>query len=99
MQAHVEFEGAHGLGLAQLAPGAIAAAEIPDCDLETPFLPRDHPVWMRDAIAISVRARKWLAAVKPIAVQVLTFWDHAVRRIAVGGRNLCVDASGSYRVD
>ena len=86
-------------GLAQLAPAAIAYAALPDAELETPLLPRDHPPWMRDAVAISARARQLLAKLKPMTVRVLTFWDHAVRSIAIGGRTVCVDASGSYRID
>lgn len=74
-------------------------ALVPDNEIETPILPRDHPAWMRDAVAVSARAREFLARLKPIAVRVLTFWDHSVRSINVMGRALHVDASGSYRMD
>ncbi|MDP9025073.1 MAG: hypothetical protein M3N13_06860, partial [Candidatus Eremiobacteraeota bacterium] len=67
--------------------------------VETPLLPRDHPAWMRDALALSTRARAWLATLKPAGVRVLTFWDHAVRSISIMGHTLSVDASGSYRMD
>ena len=72
---------------------------MPDVELEAPFLPRDHPAWMRDAVALSMRARELLAKLKPVAIRVLTFWDHAVRSLSVAGRRLSVDGSGSYRLD
>jgi len=75
----------------------VAYALAPDCEIETPLLPRDHPAWMRDAVAISARAREWLAKLKPVVVRVFTFWDHAVRSIL--GRTLNIDASGWYRMD
>ncbi|MDP9018392.1 MAG: hypothetical protein M3N19_08740 [Candidatus Eremiobacteraeota bacterium] len=99
MQARVELEPGHALLPAAISPGAIQYALLPEAELETPFLPRDHPAWMRDAVAVSTRARQWIANLKPIAVRVLTFWDHTVRSIAIAGRSLSVDASGSYRVD
>ena len=72
---------------------------VPDDELETPPLPREHPQWVKDALAVSQRARRLISALKPIAVRVLTFWDHHLRSIVVGSRELSVDASGSYRVD
>lgn len=83
----------------ELCPVPIQYALVPDCEIETPLLPRDHPAWVRDAIAMSARAREWVAKIKPIAIRVMTFWDHAVRSINVMGRTLSVDASGSYRLD
>jgi len=85
----------------ELYPVMVPVAYVlaPDCEIETPFLPRDHPAWMRDSIAISARAREWLYKLKPVALRVLTFWDHAVRSVAIMGRTLSVDASGSYRMD
>jgi len=76
--------------------GAIA----PDVDAQeiTSTLPRDHPAWQRDIISISHRARALIAALRPITVRVLTFWDHHVREIAFGSRSLSVDPSGSYRL-
>ena len=74
-------------------------ALVPDVEIEAPVLPRDHPAWMRDGIAISTRAREWLMKLKPVALRVLTFWDHAVRSITVMGRTFGVDASGCYRLD
>lgn len=83
----------------EVSPVPLAYVLLPDCETETPLLPRDHPAWMRDAIAISARAREWLAKLRPVLVRVLTFWDHAIRSINVSGRMLTVDASGSYRLD
>lgn len=73
------------------------AAFTPDDELETPPLPREHPKWVHDALAVSARARHALGAIAPVVMRVLTFWDHHVRSIAIGGRRLCVDSSGSYR--
>lgn len=79
---------------------ASAIAPIaPDEELETPQLPRDHPPWLRDALSISSRAKALLLRIKPIVLRVLCFWDHRIRRLAVEGRNVSVDPSGSYRVD
>lgn len=74
-------------------------AVAPDPDLELPTLPRDLPPWARDAVAISQRAREILAALAPVVVRVLTFWDHRVRGAFVGGNRLSIDVSGSYRVE
>jgi len=72
---------------------------VPDDELETPPLPREHPRWVKDALAVSQRARQLIARLPPVLVRVLTFWDHHVRGIVVGGRELSVDISGSYRLD
>ncbi|MDQ2681717.1 MAG: hypothetical protein M3Y21_11980 [Candidatus Eremiobacteraeota bacterium] len=72
---------------------------LPDIEIETPPLPRDLPHWMRDSAAISARCRNLFTRIKPIIVRVLTFWDHQVRSIMVAGRNVCVDPSGSYKVE
>jgi hypothetical protein len=63
-----------------------------------PTLPADHPVWQRDVLAVSARVRTLLAALTPVAVQVLSFWDHVLRALSVGGRRLELDPSGCYRV-
>ena len=83
----------------EIYPAPLAYPFVPDVEIETPILPRDHPAWMRDAVAVSVRARDFLTKLKPLAVRVLTFWDHTVRSITVMGRSLHVDPSGSYRLD
>ncbi len=71
----------------------------PDGWGEGPSLPSDHPAWARDAISLSQRARALLAEIKPVALRVVAFWEHRVKSIAVGGRTLTIDASGSYRFE
>lgn len=61
-------------------------------------LPADHPRWQRDIVSISTRTRALLATIVPVAVRILTFWDHRVREIALGTRRLGIDPSGSYRL-
>jgi hypothetical protein len=63
-----------------------------------PSLPRDHPAWQRDVLSVSARARELIARLRPVTVRVLTFWDHVLRGILVGGRRVEVDPSGSYRL-
>lgn len=72
---------------------------LADGELETPLSPHDRPRWVRDAIAVSQRAREIIARVRPVAVRVLSFWDHRMRAIVVGECCVRVDASGCYRVD
>ena len=72
---------------------------VPDDELETPPLPREHPKWVKDALAVSQRARSVLVRLKPIVVRVLSFWDHHVRSTTIAGRELSIDVSGSYRLD
>ena len=94
----VDLESTHAIAPAALYAAAVQYAQVPDGEIETPFLPRDHPPWMRDAVAVSARARQWIEKLKPIAIRVLTFWDHTVRSITVMGRKLHVDPSGCYRL-
>jgi len=72
---------------------------IPDVELDSPVLPRDHPQWIRDAVALSDHARRWISRLQPLAIRVLGFWDHAVRCLRVAGRQVSVDPAGCYRVD
>ena len=72
---------------------------VPEDELETPPLPREHPKWVKDAVAVSQRARQFIARLKPIAVRVFSFWDHQARSIGIGARRLSVDFSGSYRLE
>jgi hypothetical protein len=72
---------------------------VGEADLETGLLPQDQPRWVKDAVAVSQRAREIIAKLRPAAVRVLSFWDHRIRSIAVEGRLVRVDASGSYRAD
>ena len=81
-----------------LAVTAAAIAPAPVADVELPAtLPRDHPAWQRDMLAVSARVRAALANMRPAVVRVLTFWDHVVRSVSVGGRRVEVDPSGCYR--
>jgi len=72
---------------------------LPEDELETPPLPREHPKWVKDAVAVSHRARQIIAQLRPVIIRVLTFWDHHIRGITINDRNLSIDASGSYRLD
>ena len=75
------------------------AAETPGTWLEPGIsLPRDHPAWQPDVLSISARVRAIVAQLRPTVVRVLTFWDHAVRSVTIGGRRLEIDPSGSYRL-
>lgn len=83
----------------RIDPFRAVAPLIPDDELETPPLPREHPRWVKDAQAVSQRARQLIARLRPLAVRVLTFWDHHVRSLTVAGRRLSIDVSGSYSVE
>lgn len=72
-------------------------ASIPEAELETPLLPHDHPKWVKDALTVSQRAREAIVKLRPVIVTVLSFWDHRVRALIIGGTRISVDASGSYR--
>jgi hypothetical protein len=88
-----------------LDPAALAIAAPPIASLHVadggaempPSLPRDHPAWQRDVLSVSARVRVMLAQLRPVAVRVLTFWDHVVRSTVIGGRRVEVDPSGCYR--
>lgn len=83
---------------------ALAAEQIlplgldPDLDIGH-NLPGDHPAWAKDVVSLSQRFRATFARIKPLAVRVLTFWDHHIRSIMVCGRRMAVDASGCYKID
>jgi hypothetical protein len=82
-----------------IGPLAVAAAQVPDVDPDLhATLPRDHPAWQRDILSVSARARAVVAALRPVVVRALTFWDHVVRSISVGSRRIEVDPSGCYRL-
>lgn len=72
---------------------------VPDDELETPPLPREHPQWIRDAAAVSHRARQMLAKLRPLVLRVFSFWDHRLRGTLIAGRRVSIDASGSYRAE
>ena len=75
------------------------APVVADAELDTGLLPNDQPRWVKDAVAVSQRAREIVARLRPTAVHVLSFWDHRIRAIVIGGRRVAVDASGCYRTD
>lgn len=70
---------------------------VAGADFDTPALPQDHPRWVRDAVALSQRARDLAARLKPVVIRVLCFWDHRLRAIAVAGRRVEIDPAGCYR--
>ncbi|MBV9232988.1 MAG: hypothetical protein JO030_03005 [Candidatus Eremiobacteraeota bacterium] len=74
-------------------------ATVPEAELETALLPQDHPRWVKDAVAVSQRARELIAKLRPIVIRVLSFWDHQIRSIVVGDRRVSVDVSGCYHAD
>jgi len=76
---------------------AVVRGDLDAPDL-VPSLPQDHPAWQRDVLSISSRARALIAAIRPYAVNVLSFWDHRFRDITIGARTLLIDPSGSYRL-
>jgi hypothetical protein len=84
------------------SPALLAAAiTAPLGEVEfdaAPSLPGGHPTWQRDVLAVSARVRAIVAALRPVAVRVLTFWDHVIRSISIGQRRIEVDPSGSYRL-
>jgi hypothetical protein len=72
-----------------------------DLDDELPVagtFPADHPSWQRDVISMSSRARAVAAALVPLVVRALTFWDHRVRELVFGTRTLGIDPAGCYRL-
>ena len=74
-------------------------AAIDESETENTLLPRDHPKWARDAVTLSTRAREMIARLRPVVVKMLTFWDHRVRSALVAGNRVCIDPSGSYRLE
>jgi hypothetical protein len=81
-----------------ILPLAVAPAHA-DVDPELhATLPRDHPAWQRDVLSVSARARTVIAALRPVVVRALAFWDHVVRSVSIGPRRLEVDPSGCYRL-
>lgn len=75
-----------------------AVVPVAEAELETSLLPHDHPRWVKDAVAVSQRARDLIAKLRPIIIRVFAFWDHRIRSIMVGNRCVQVDPSGSYRI-
>ncbi len=94
-------EGAAALGIPANSTRQSEAVvpAIAESDLETTGLPHDHPRWVRDAVAVSHRARELLGRLKPVVVAVASLWDHRLRCIVIGDRRVRIDPSGSYRAD
>ncbi|MBV9719514.1 MAG: hypothetical protein JOZ77_09345 [Candidatus Eremiobacteraeota bacterium] len=89
-------------GLPLQVGGSRSEAIVPivaENELETALLPHDQPRWVKDAVAVSQRARDIIAKLRPAAVHVLSFWDHRIRAVVIGDRRVHVDASGCYRID
>jgi hypothetical protein len=74
-------------------------AAIGESEAENSLLPRDHPKWARDAVTLSQRTREVVARLRPVVVKILTFWDHRVRSVFIAGNRVCIDPSGSYRIE
>jgi hypothetical protein len=82
----------------EISPARIAGEPL---EAERPVvssLPRDHPAWQRDVLAVSARAREIVARSVFVLVRVLSFWDHVRRAVPIAGRMLEIDPSGSYRL-
>jgi hypothetical protein len=94
----VDFERSRGVLAAPPEP-VPNEYSVPDVEPPQPLLPRDHPAWMRDAVALSGHARRWIERLRPAVIRVLTFWDHTVRSALVAGRQISVDGAGCYRID
>lgn len=80
-----------------LMPVVPVLADI-DAESAGTALPADHPSWQRDVVSMSTRARSIAAAMGPIVVRALSFWDHRLREILFGARTLAMDPSGCYRL-
>ncbi len=99
MLQRIEADPVSGALYAPVQPAAYIYPILPEDELETPPLPREHPPWVKDAVSVSQRTRALLARLKPAIVRVLGFWDHAIRSITIGSRHVTIDASGSYRLE
>ncbi|MFN2450127.1 MAG: hypothetical protein ABR508_10150 [Candidatus Baltobacteraceae bacterium] len=82
-----------------LAGGFAVAPQSAEEEWPVDRLPREHPRWVKDALAVSARARALLARILPAAVRVVRFWDHHARTLQMGNRRLSIDVSGSYRME
>lgn len=84
-----------------LAGSSIATAPlsalVDEEEFVRPATLREQPAWVRDAVLLSARARTLLERVRVVIVGVLSYWDHERRRITIGGSQISIDASGSYR--
>jgi len=60
-------------------------------------LPPDHPPWLPDVLSLSARARRLAERLEPVLLRIMSYWDHRVRSLRVGGVRITVDPAGSYR--
>jgi capsular polysaccharide biosynthesis protein len=70
---------------------------VANAEFDGPVLPSDHPRWVRDAVALSQRAKEIVNRLRPAVVRVLCFWDHRLHAIVVHGQRIEIDSAGSYR--
>jgi hypothetical protein len=99
MLQRVETDESLGLALPSEAYAEPIVPAAADVELGSDSLPNEHPRWVKDSLAVSQRARALIARLRPIAIRILTFWDHRLRSAFVGGVHVRIDPSGSYRVD
>ncbi|MDQ2872632.1 MAG: hypothetical protein M3R35_05845 [Candidatus Eremiobacteraeota bacterium] len=99
MLQRVDADPLSGSLYAPVQPAGYIYPILPEDELETPPLPREHPPWVKDALSVSQRTRALLARIKPVIVRVLGFWDHTVRSITIGTRRVTIDTSGSYKLE
>lgn len=99
MLRRIEADDPLQLAVAQGAYAEPVVAGAGQAELGAGSLPPDHPRWIKDSLALSQRARDIVARLRPIAIRILTFWDHRVRAATIGGLLVRVDPSGCYRLD
>jgi hypothetical protein len=99
MLRYIESEEPHELPTLQSAYAEPIVPATADVELDSGSLPQDHPRWIKDSLAVSQRARDLIARLRPVAIRILTFWDHRVRSSFVGGRRVRIDPSGCYRLE
>ena len=85
------------LASSTIAAAPLGSAVVDDEEYVRPATLREQPAWVRDAVLLSTRARALLERVRVVLVAVLNYWDHEGRHISIGGTQLHIDASGSYR--
>jgi RNA polymerase sigma factor (sigma-70 family) len=99
MLQRVEPEESYGLASAAEAYADPIVPAAAGTELGSDSLPPEHPRWVKDSLAVSQRARALVARLRPIAIRILTFWDHRIRSAFVGGLQVRIDPSGCYRLD
>jgi hypothetical protein len=79
--------------------GGASPTQLDDGQLQVAVvLGAEHTAWRRDRLSPSNRAKRLLEKIKPFIIKVLSFWDHRISRLAIEGRELFIDSSGSYQV-